>query len=99
MKTYEELVKEYRKRQHDTVVDTIAAGLTYMDELAVDSGILEETGILIVSPERLMIMRSSSSVTFLMATSEPVFSVMLRVFTPFAPLAVWRYSSGYDRFP
>lgn len=46
MKTYEEMVREYRKRQHDTVVDTIAAGLTYMDELAVDSGILEETGIL-----------------------------------------------------
>ena len=46
MKTYEELVKEYRKRQHDTVVDTIASGLTYMDEIAVDTGILEETGIL-----------------------------------------------------
>ena len=27
MKTYEELVNEYRKRQHDTVVDTIATGL------------------------------------------------------------------------
>ncbi len=46
MKTYEELVREYRKRQHDTVVDTIAAGLTYMDEIAVDTGLLEETGIL-----------------------------------------------------
>ena len=46
MKTYEELVKEYRKRQHDTVVDTIATGLSYMDQIAVDSGILEETGIL-----------------------------------------------------
>ena len=46
MKTYEELVKEYRKRQHDTVVDTIAAGLTYMDQIAVDTGLLEETGIL-----------------------------------------------------
>lgn len=46
MKTYEELVKEYRKRQHDTVVDTIATGLTYVDEIAVDTGILEETGIL-----------------------------------------------------
>lgn len=46
MKTYEQLVQEYRKRQHDTVVDTIAAGLTYMDEIAVDTGILEETGIL-----------------------------------------------------
>jgi len=46
VKTYEELVKEYRKRQHDTVVDTIATGLTYVDEIAVDTGILEETGIL-----------------------------------------------------
>lgn len=46
MKTYEELVKEYKKRQHDTVVDTIATGLTYMDEIAVDTGLLEETGIL-----------------------------------------------------
>ena len=45
MKTYEELVKEYKKRQHDTVVDTIASGLTYLDEIAVDMGLLEETGI------------------------------------------------------
>ena len=46
MKTYEELVREYRKRQRDTVVDTIATGLTYMDEMAVDTGLLEETGLL-----------------------------------------------------
>ena len=46
MKTYEELVAEYRKRQHDTVVDTIATGLAYVDQIAVDTGILEETGIL-----------------------------------------------------
>ena len=46
MKTYEEIVKEYKKRQHDTVVDTLATGLTYMDEIAVDTGLLEETGIL-----------------------------------------------------
>ena len=46
MKKYEELVREYRKRQRDTVVDTLAAGLTYMDEIAVDSGLLEETGLL-----------------------------------------------------
>ena len=46
MKTYEELVQEYRKRQHDTVVDTIATGLTYVDEIAVDTGLLEETGLL-----------------------------------------------------
>ena len=46
MKSYEEIVREYKKRQHDTVVDTIATGLTYMDEIAVDTGLLEETGIL-----------------------------------------------------
>ena len=46
MKTYAEIVEEYRKRQHDTVVDTIAAGLTYADEIAVDTGLLEETGLL-----------------------------------------------------
>ena len=46
MKTYEELVKEYRKRQRDTVIDTLATGLTYMDEMAVDTGLLEETGLL-----------------------------------------------------
>ncbi len=46
MVKYEELVREYRKRRRDTVVDTIAAGLTYMDEIAVDTGILEETGLI-----------------------------------------------------
>ena len=46
MKKYEELLQEYRKRQRDTVVDTIATGLTYMDEMAVDAGLLEETGLL-----------------------------------------------------
>lgn len=46
MKTYAEMVAEYRKRQRDTVVDTIAAGLTYMDEIAVDAGLLAETDLL-----------------------------------------------------
>lgn len=46
MKTYQEMLDAYRKRQRSTVVDTIAAGLTYMDEIAVDTGLLEETGLL-----------------------------------------------------
>ena len=46
MKRYEELVHEYRRRQKDTVVDAIATGLTYMDEIAVDTGLLEETGLM-----------------------------------------------------
>ncbi len=45
MKTYADMVAEYRKRQRDTVVDTLATGLTYMDEIAVDTGLLEETGL------------------------------------------------------
>ena len=53
MKTYEELLQEYRKRQRDTVVDTIAAGLTYMDEMAVDAGLLEETGLMTELAENL----------------------------------------------
>ena len=53
MKTYEELVREYRKRQKDTVVDTIATGLTYMDEVAVEAGLLEETGLLTVLMENV----------------------------------------------
>ncbi|MBE5803139.1 MAG: hypothetical protein E7316_01335 [Clostridiales bacterium] len=46
MKTYAQIVREYKKRRRDTVADAIAAGLTYMDELAVDAGVLEETGLL-----------------------------------------------------
>lgn len=46
MKTYQDMVAAYRRRQRSTVVDTIAAGLTYMDEIAVDTGLLEETGLL-----------------------------------------------------
>lgn len=46
MKTYQEMLEAYRKRQRNTVVDTIAAGLTYMDEIAVDAGLLSETGLL-----------------------------------------------------
>ena len=46
MKTYEEIVRDYRKRQHDTVVDVLATGLNYVDELAVDAGLLEEAGLM-----------------------------------------------------
>lgn len=45
MKTYQEIVEEYRKRQRDTMVDTLATGLTYVDEIAVETGLLEETGL------------------------------------------------------
>lgn len=46
MKTYQDILEAYRKRQRSTVVDAIATGLTFMDEIAVDSGLLEETGLL-----------------------------------------------------
>ena len=46
MKPFHEMAREYQKRQRDTVVDTIATGLTYMDEIAVETGVLEETGLL-----------------------------------------------------
>lgn len=46
MKTYQEMLAAYRKRQRSTVVDALATGLTYMDEIAVDAGLLEETGLL-----------------------------------------------------
>lgn len=46
MKTYQDMLASYRKRQRNTVIDAIATGLTYMDEIVVDSGLLEETGLL-----------------------------------------------------
>ena len=46
MKRYDESVRDYRKRQRDTVVDVLSTGLTYVDELAVDAGLLEETGLM-----------------------------------------------------
>ncbi len=45
----------------------------------------------IVTPDLLIIIKSFSSVTLLIATNLPVFSVMFNVFTPFPPLRVIRY--------
>ncbi len=46
MKTYDEIVETYRKRQNTTVVDTFSTCLSYVDEVAVESGLLEETGLM-----------------------------------------------------
>lgn len=46
MKTYQEIVEGYRRRQHNTVVDTLSTCLSYVDEVAVETGVLEETGLL-----------------------------------------------------
>jgi len=46
VKTYDEIVETYRKRQNATVVDTLSTCLTYADEVAVETGLLEETGLM-----------------------------------------------------
>ena len=46
MPTYDELVTKYAKRRKETLVDTVTAGLSYADNVAVDLGLLEDTGIL-----------------------------------------------------
>jgi len=45
MARYAEMLETYRRRQKDTLVDTLAASLTYADEVAVDLGLLEEAGL------------------------------------------------------
>ena len=52
-----------------------------------------------VMPLLLMIMMSSSSVTFFMATSLPVFSEILMVLTPLPLRLVTRYWSMVERLP
>ena len=44
MKSYEQMLKEYRGRRKETVVDSLTAGLTCVDDLAVEAGLLEQTG-------------------------------------------------------
>ena len=44
--TYQDLVKKYKKRQHDTLVDTLTTGLSYADEVAMDLGLMEDSGLL-----------------------------------------------------
>ena len=46
MPKYEELVKKYKKRRHDTLVDSVTTGLSYADNVAADLGLLEDTGVL-----------------------------------------------------
>lgn len=46
MPTYEELVQKYTKRRKETLVDSVTAGLSYADNVAVDLGLLEDSGIL-----------------------------------------------------
>ncbi len=45
MPEYQELVKKYSKRKRDTLMDTVTAGLSYADNVAVDLGLLEDIGM------------------------------------------------------
>ena len=45
MASYEELVKKYGKRRKETLVDTVTAGLSYADQVAVDLGLMEDNAV------------------------------------------------------
>ena len=42
---YRRLIQKYKKRQRDTLIDTVTTGLSYAEEVAVDLGVLEDTGL------------------------------------------------------
>ena len=46
MPHFQELIQKYQKRRKETVVDTVTSGLSYADNLAVDLGLLEDSGAL-----------------------------------------------------
>ena len=46
MADYRELVKKYEKRRHDTLLDSVSAGLSYADNVAVEAGLLADSGII-----------------------------------------------------
>lgn len=45
MPSYPELVKKYTARRKETLVDTMAAGLSYADHVAVDLGLIEDSSL------------------------------------------------------
>lgn len=45
MKSYEQIVAAYQSRKKETMVDSITAGLTCVDDLAVESGWVESAGM------------------------------------------------------
>lgn len=46
MPTYQELVEKYQKRRRDTLMDSVTAGLSYADNVAVDLGLMDDSGAL-----------------------------------------------------
>lgn len=45
MPSFKEMVEKYKKRRHDTVVDAVTTGLSLADNMTVDLGLLEDTGV------------------------------------------------------
>lgn len=45
MPSFAEMVEKYKKRRHDTVVDAVTTGMSLADNVSVDLGLLEDTGI------------------------------------------------------
>ncbi len=45
MPSFNEMVEKYKKRRHDTVVDAVTTGLSLADNVTVDLGLLEDTGV------------------------------------------------------
>lgn len=45
MPTYRELVEKYKKRRRTDIVDAVTTGLSLADNVAVDLGVLEDTGL------------------------------------------------------
>ena len=45
MPSFKEMVEKYKKRRHDTVVDAVTTGLSLADNVTVDLGLLEYTGV------------------------------------------------------
>ena len=46
MPRYEKKKKKYTKRRKENLIDTVAAGLSYADNLAVDLGLMEDSGVI-----------------------------------------------------
>ena len=45
MPSFKEMVEKYKKRRHDTVVDAVTTGLSLANNVTVDLGLLEDTGV------------------------------------------------------
>ncbi len=46
MADFAALVEKYKSRKKDTLIDSVTAGLSYADNIAVDLGLIEDAGVL-----------------------------------------------------